>query len=229
MMVKEGKPEFIIAPSILACDMARLGESIGLAEQGGADWHHVDVMDGHFVPNLTFGPDIVKAVRRSCSRPIDAHLMIEEPARLADAFLDAGADILTFHIEAMPEPRPLIEAIRRKGASPGLVVNPATPVSDLFPFLDEIDLVLIMTVVPGFTGQGFMPECLEKITELRRRVGPTFSIEVDGGINPQTVVQAANAGANVIVAGSAVYRTDDIGGAIKSLRNNLTQNYSSQP
>ena len=229
MTTTNENPELIIAPSILACDLTRLGESVRLAEQGGADWHHVDVMDGHFVPNLTFGPDIVMAVREACSKPIDVHLMLEEPQRHADAFLDAGANSLTFHIEVAPDPLPLIRRIRDKGGWPGLVIKPATPASAVFPFLDQIDMVLVMTVEPGFTGQAFMPDCVQKIAELRREAGPGLRIEVDGGVNERTIAETARAGANVIVAGAAVYRSDDIGGAISRIRNTLKQHYSAHP
>ena len=223
------KPELIIAPSILACDLTRLGESVLTAERGGADWHHVDVMDGHFVPNLTFGPDIVKTLRSVSSRPIDVHLMIEEPARYADSFLGAGANSITFHAETVPDPRSLIRRIRDKGGWPGLAVRPATPLSGLFPFLDEIDMVLIMTVEPGFTGQDFMPECVRKIAELRREAGPDLRIQVDGGINEHTVVETARAGANVVVAGASIYRAGNIRNAIARIRQAMAQNYSAHP
>ena len=162
----------IIAPSILACDLRVLGDSVRAVEFAGADWHHVDVMDGHFVPNLTFGPDIVQAVRRASTLPVDAHLMITDPARFAEIFIRAGANIVTFHIEVVPNPRPLLRKIRRLGARPGLVVKPGTPVSAVFPFLDEVDLVLVMSVEPGWTGQKFMPKALRKIRELRREGRP---------------------------------------------------------
>ena len=211
----------IIAPSVLACDLARLGDSVRAVERAGADWHHVDIMDGHFVPNLTFGPDIVQAVRRSSALPVDVHLMIQEPARFAEAFIRAGASIVTFHIEVVPDPRPLVRRIRRLGARPGLVIRPRTPVSAILPFLGEVDLILVMTVEPGFTGQKFMPKCLGKIRELRREAGPELDIEVDGGINEATIVAAARAGANVFVAGAAVYRSDSPRRAIRRMRDSL--------
>ena len=217
----------IIAPSMHACDLAHLEESLRAAEAAGADWHHVDVMDGHFVPNLTFGPDIVQAVKRSGKLPVDVHLMIEEPARYAEPFIKAGADILTFHIEVMPDPRALVRRIRDLGARPGLVVNPATPASAILPHLDGVDMVLVMTVEPGFTGQKFMPECLDKIAALRREAGPALDIEVDGGINEDTAALAARAGANVAVVGAAVYRSRDMRAAVAGIREAMAKNIAS--
>jgi ribulose-phosphate 3-epimerase len=216
----------IIAPSILACDLARLGDSVKAAEKAGVDWHHLDIMDAHFVPNLTFGPDMVKAVKASSSLPADVHLMIEEPGRYAEPFIKAGADIITFHIEVLPDPLPLIRKIHDLGAKAGLVVKPKTPVSSVFPFLGEIDMVLIMTVEPGFTAQKFMPECVSKIAELRREAGPEFDIEVDGGIGPETVIETARAGSNVVVAGAAIYRAQDMQAAVRAIRENMERNLS---
>lgn len=214
----------IIAPSVLACDLARLGDSAKAAEAAGADWHHVDVMDGHFVPNLTFGPDIVAAVKKSSALPIDVHLMIEEPARYAEPFIRAGANTLTVHIEVLPDPRPLLRRIRELGAHPGLVVKPATPISAVFPYLEDVDIVLVMSVEPGFTAQEFMPGCLGRIEELRREAGPGLDVEVDGGINAETAAQTAQAGANVVVAGAAVYRSPCIKTAIERIRQALREN-----
>ena len=216
--------KLIVAPSILACDLSRLGESVSAVEAGGADWHHVDIMDGHFVPNLTFGPDIVQAVKKVSSLPIDVHLMIDNPADLAEAFIKAGADSITFHIEVVDDPRPLLRQIRDLGARAGLVVKPGTPISSLVPYLDDVDLVLVMTVEPGFTGQKFIPECLEKIAELRAKAGPALDIEVDGGINEQTAALTARAGANVSIAGAAVYRTPDMRASIEGIRRSMAEN-----
>ena len=220
---------FIIAPSILACDLTRLGEELRAVERAGADWHHLDIMDGHFVPNLTFGPDMVQAVKRAGSLPIDVHLMTTNPADHAQAFIQAGAHSITCHIEVLENPVPLLKKIRNLGARANLVLKPETPVDTVFPYLDLVDMVLVMTVEPGYTGQDFMPDCLHKIAALRRRARQSLDIQVDGGLNEHTVAQTAAAGANVVVTGAAVYRADDIPDALRRIRAAMTANYRQEP
>lgn len=202
-----------LAPSILSCDFSRLGDQVDLVASAGADWIHVDVMDGHFVPNLTIGSPVVKALRPRTTMPLDVHLMIDEPGRYLDDFIDAGSDWVTFHIEAEPEPRPLLDRLHEKGKKGGLAIRPGTPVEAILPFVDCLDIVVIMTVEPGFGGQSFMREPLTKIPvieEAARAIGREIEIEVDGGISLETLPQAAAAGANVFVAGSAIYGAEDV-------------------
>jgi ribulose-phosphate 3-epimerase len=197
-----------IAPSILSADFARLGEHVKEAEAAGADWVHVDVMDGHFVPNITIGPLIVKALRPITRRPLDVHLMIEQPERYLKDFASAGADYLTVHQETCPHLHRTIEQIRELGVKPGVVINPATPVSLIEPILPEVDLVLIMSVNPGFGGQGYIHACTEKIRLVRAlldALGSKAYLQVDGGVNVHTAREVVEAGATVLVAGSAVY------------------------
>lgn len=198
-----------IAPSILSADFARLADGIAEAEAGGADWIHVDVMDGHFVPNLTIGPPVVKAIRRVTQLPLDVHLMIEKPDQLIDSFIDAGANLLTVHYEAVTHLHRLVEHIRSRGAQPGVSLNPSTPVHVLDEILPYVDLVLIMSVNPGFSGQRFIPTSAAKIARLRRTLEERslwpVEIEVDGGVAPDTIGEVVAAGATVCVAGAAVY------------------------
>jgi len=219
----------IIAPSVLACDLSRLGEAVREVEDAGADWHHVDVMDGHFVPNLTFGPDIVRAIRRASRLPVDVHLMVTNPETHVEPFVRAGAEIVSFHIEAAKDPVGLIRRIHDLGARAGVVVRPPTPVSSVFPYIGQVEMVLVMTVEPGFTGQQFMPDCVPKIRELRRHAGPALDIQVDGGVNEETVAPAAAAGANVVVAGAAIYRADDPRKALQRIRAALLRHYNESP
>lgn len=197
-----------IAPSILSADFARLGEQIALAEQGGADYIHVDVMDGHYVPNITAGPVLVEAARRSTSLPLDVHLMIEKPERYLEQFCEAGADILTIHYEAVPHLHRRVQQIRDLGAKPGVALNPSTPICVLEEILDYVDLVLIMTVNPGFGGQKYIETMTGKIARLRRWLDQRDHrpiIEADGGISPETAPRVVAAGAELLVAGSAIF------------------------
>ncbi len=196
----------LIAPSILSADFSRLGEQIQEAEAAGADWFHLDVMDGCFVPNITLGPVVVRACRRATERPLDVHLMICQPERYLQAFAEAGADLLTVHLEACPHLHRTLQTIRELGCQAGVALNPATPVSLLSEVLDLVDLVLVMSVNPGFGGQTFIPHALHKIERARRMVGERpIRIEVDGGINAEILPRVKAAGADVFVAGSAVF------------------------
>ncbi|MDB4948774.1 MAG: ribulose-phosphate 3-epimerase [Gemmatimonadetes bacterium] len=198
-----------IAPSILSADFTRLGEQIREAEEGGADWIHVDVMDGHFVPNITIGPLIAAAARRATRLPIDVHLMIEHPERYVEAFADAGADYVTVHVETCPHLHRTVQQIRAAGAKPGVTLNPATPVDALGEILPYVDLVLVMSVNPGFGGQSYIPTSTAKIARIRQMLDAAglahVELEVDGGVSPDTIAEVASAGASVVVAGSAVY------------------------
>jgi ribulose-phosphate 3-epimerase len=207
-----------IAPSLLSSDFARLGDHLREAEAAGADLHHVDVMDGHFVPNFTIGPPVVKAIRKATRIPLDCHLMIERPLTYAKAFADAGADSITFHVEAKDPPAEVAKAIRALGKRVGVALNPDTPVERVVPILDLVDMVLVMSVFPGFGGQKFMGEVLPKVEALRGTHRFTKDVEMDGGINLDTISLCAAAGANVLVAGTAVYGEKDLGAAVRSLR-----------
>lgn len=206
----------LIAPSLLSCDFSRLNEEIKEVEKGGCDWLHVDVMDGHFVPNLTVGPVVVKWIRQCTRLPLDVHLMIDEPIQHIEAFRKAGSDRITVHVEACREVTKTLESIRKLGAEAGISLRPKTKVETLYPFLSGVDLVLVMTVEPGFGGQKFMPEMLEKVKTLRGRF--KGKISVDGGIDPETAPQAIRAGADVLVAGTAIFAQKDRAQAIKRLR-----------
>jgi ribulose-phosphate 3-epimerase len=210
-----------IAPSILSADFSKLGEEIKDVERGGADYIHVDVMDGHFVPNITIGPLIVEAIRPVTQLPLDVHLMIENPDEYIEAFAKAGADYITVHVEACRHLHRTIHYIKSLGVKAGVVLNPSTPVNLIKHIIDDIDMVLLMSVNPGFGGQKFIAGVLSKIREVKKMAderGLDLEIEVDGGVNPETAQLCIEAGANVLVAGSAVFNQEDRGTAISALR-----------
>lgn len=211
-----------IAPSILSADFAILGQQVREAESAGADWIHIDVMDGHFVPAISFGEPVVRSLRRLTSLPLDVHLMIEPVDAHLEAFADAGADSITVHVEATRDPARTLNTIRRCGARPGLTLRPGTPESSVFPYLELVDILLVMTVEPGLGGQTFMPKMLPRISTLAERChayGGQRLIAVDGGLNQSTVASAVDAGAQVIVAGSSIFAAPDgIANAIRRLQ-----------
>ena len=221
-----GERAIQISPSILAGDFARLGEEVSRLKDAGADMVHVDVMDGHFVPNLTIGPAVVEAIKGETELPLDVHLMIENPERYVPEFAKAGADLITFHVEAADDPSEVAKQIKQEhGKKAGIALSPRTPAGAVTGLLGEVDLVLVMTVNPGFGGQKFMKAMMPKIQEIRQHLPDNVDLEVDGGLKVDTVGLAAAAGANVIVAGTAVFRSDDLAGVIRSLRKKAEDHY----
>ncbi len=210
-----------ISPSILSADFARLGDEIKAITDAGADYIHVDVMDGHFVPNLTIGPLVVEAVRKVTHLPLDVHLMIDNPDQYIGTFASAGADILTVHVEVLPHLHRTIQAMREKGLKPGVVLNPSTPLCTLDHVLAELDMVLIMSVNPGFGGQSFIPDSLNKLRRLRAMIeeqGLDVDIELDGGVKVENTAEVVAAGANVLVSGSGIFNTPDYKATIDRMR-----------
>ena len=218
-------PRHLIAPSILSADFGRLAEEICAVEEAGADWIHVDVMDGHFVPNLTIGPVVIQAVRAATSLPLDVHLMIESPDTFIDSYAEAGADRIAVHAEACPHLHRTLAHVREAGARAGVALNPATPAAAIEPILGDVDQVVVMTVNPGFGGQKFIESVLPKISQIRHWIDErelAVELEVDGGVGPGTIGRVARAGGNAFVAGSAIFHKPDYAGTIAELRKEAT-------
>jgi ribulose-phosphate 3-epimerase len=213
-----------IAPSILSADFSRLGEEVGAVEKAGADVIHVDVMDGHFVPNITIGPLVVKGLKKLTSLPLDVHLMIERPERYVEAFAEAGSDWITIHAEVCPRLKGMVKRLRQLKVRPGIVLKPATSLKTLYPVLNDLDLVLIMSVNPGFGGQSFIPSTLKKIERLRNIVdqdGYPLEIEVDGGVKVENIREVAKAGGDIFVVGTGIFKTKDYEETLRMLRQEI--------
>ena len=213
--------KIIISPSILAADITALGKDVKISEEAGAEYLHIDIMDGHFVPNISYGPDVVKALRPVSNQVFDVHLMISDPLFYAEKFANAGADIITVHYETIDNPKETAEKLHSLGVKAGLSIKPKTPAEDIFEFLPYFDLILVMTVEPGFGGQSYIEEMNEKISVLRAEIdklGLDIDLEVDGGIGPKNVSMPISAGANVIVAGSAVFKAENPAEAIRQMK-----------
>ena len=212
------------APSLLSCDFSKMGEEVQKVDKAGADWIHLDVMDGHFVPNLTIGPAIVSAVRPYTKLPFDVHLMIDYPLDYIDSFADAGADIITFHIESKSDTAQTIEKIKSRGIKPGLVIKPKTPAEAVYEYLDKVYVILVMTVEPGFGGQSFMWDMLPKVTAIKEECakrGLEVLVEVDGGISEKTAGAAAGAGVDVCVSGTGIFKSKDMPATISAIRKGI--------
>ncbi len=208
----------MILPSILSADFARLGAEIADVLAGGGDFLHCDVLDGHFAPNISFGPHVIEAARRSTPAYLDCHCMISDPVRYADPLVKAGANSLTFHVEAVADPVATAKELRKRGCRVGVTLKPATPVEAIWPVLDHVDLVLVMSVVPGFSGQAFMPEALPKCEAVKARLRADQRLEIDGGIKPGNIRQAADAGVDWFVVASAIFNRPDRAAAVAALR-----------
>lgn len=207
----------LIAPSILSADFAKLGEEVEAITKGGADWVHIDVMDGHFVPNITIGPCVVGAIRSHTNLHFDTHLMIDHPEQYVPQFLKAGSDRICFHLEAAKDPAAVLKKIHEGGAKTGIALKPGTPIEKVYPYLDQTDMVLVMTVEPGFGGQKFMADMMDKVKAIKDKC-PQMLVEIDGGVNLETIGVAAGAGVNVCVAGTAVFGKTDYAAAIRELK-----------
>ena len=222
-------PAVRVAPSLLSADFSRLEQEIAAVDSAGATILHLDVMDGHFVPNISFGPPVIASLRKCTKMFFDAHLMIAEPKRYAEAFVKAGCDHITFHIEVTHEPEGIVNHIRNLDASVGVCLNPTTPVRTIEPILDKVDMVLVMSVWPGFSGQRFMPDVLPKVTELRGRLREDQRLQIDGGIDATTIGAAASAGADTFVAGTAIFGTSDPPVAMARLHRLALEGTSAKP